>query len=362
MLNLLFGRALWRWLEGLADDQPAKAPEGPPPPPVTVEVSPLADVIAQTDRVQSGEWVTPKVERAAMGCLFEVYLAGHDREGLVGAGNEALEEVERLDRQLSHYRADSDISRLNAHAADQWVRLEPRLYELLKRSAELSAETDGAFDIASLPLLRAWGFHTGEHRVPSDEELAALLPSIGSANVEFDDEDRLVRFLAPGVEIGLGAVGKGYAVDEAVETLRFYHVDHAVVHGGQSTIYALGAAPEEDAWPFTLHDPRDRETPIAEVRIRDEALSTSAATEQAFEAGGQRFGHIVDPRTGRPASACLSVWVIAPSAELSDALSTAFFVGGPDLAERYTRAHPGVRALLVLDAGAGEIDVRRYGL
>ena len=354
MIRFLLGRALWRWLERLGEEEP------PRPPRVSVEVRPLADAETPTEQPRTGDWVFPRVQGASMGCLFEIYLAGVDREALEGAAHEALEEIERLDRQLSHYRDDSDIARLNAHAADQWVRLEPRLYNLLRRCAALSAATDGAFDISTLPLLRAWGFHDGAHRVPSSEEIASLLPLVGMRNLEFDDEERLVRYCAPGVEVALGAVGKGYAIDEAVTTLRFYRVNRAVIHGGRSTVYAIGAPPDDEAWRFTIKDPRDHRTPLEEIGLRDAALSTSAATEQRFEADGVEFGHILDPRTGHPASRCLSVSVVAPSAELSDALSTAFYVGGPELAERYTREHPEVRAILVLPSDRG-VDVRRYG-
>lgn len=355
MLKLLLGRALWRWLERLADEEP------PRPPAVSVEVQPLAEVRLQQEPAAAGALVYPKVARAAMGCLFEIYLVGADRVALEGAAGEALDEIERLDRQLSHYRDDSDIARLNAHAGSMWVRLEPHLYDLLRRCAALAEETEGAFDITTLPLLRAWGFHDGRFRVPDDEEIAALLPLVGPGNVEFDDEDRLVRYRAPGVEVALGAVGKGYAIDAAARILGFYRVGRAVIHGGHSTIYAIGAPPGEEAWSFTLKDPRDRETPIEEVRLRDAALSTSAATEQRFEAGGVRYGHILDPRTGRPAQSALSVSVVAPTAELSDALSTAFFVGGPGLAERYTRDHPEVRAIVVMQAEDGGIEALRFG-
>src|SRR5205823_5711003 len=116
-------------------------------------------------------WVYPKVERPAMGSQFEIYLAGIDREALIAAGEQALDDIERLDRQLSHYKEDSDTSRLNANAVEHWVRLEPRMYQLLKRCAELHFETDGAFDITTGPLTKAWGFYRGEGRIPSEDEI-----------------------------------------------------------------------------------------------------------------------------------------------------------------------------------------------
>src|SRR5439155_4746009 len=142
----------------------------------------------------------------------------------IAAGESALDEVERLDRQLSHYRDDSDVARLNANATTQWVRLEPRLYQLLKRCYDLSVETEGAFDITAGPLVKAWGFFRGEGRIPPDDEIAALLSEIGTQRVRLDPARSAVRFASPGLEVSFGAVGKGYALDAAVEILRFYGV------------------------------------------------------------------------------------------------------------------------------------------
>jgi thiamine biosynthesis lipoprotein len=295
-----------------------------------------------------------RVARAAMGCLFEIYLCGDDPERLEGAAGEALAEIERLDRQLSHYQDDSDTARINALAASEWVRLEPALYRLLERCTVLSRSTDGAFDITTGPLEKAWGFYRGEGRVPPDDEIAALRSRTGMQRVRLDPDRSAVRFEAPGMELTFGAIGKGYALDAAAEILRFYDVESAVLHGGRSTIYALGAPPGAESWEFTLRDPRDRETPLKTVRLRDQVISTSGDYEQCFEADGTRYSHILDPRTGSPAQGMHSVWVIAPSAADSDALSTAFFVLGPDRAREFCRRRPELEVVMVGASEEGE--------
>ena len=310
------------------------------------------------DDDQRAELATPRLYRAsreAMGCLFEAYLAGYDRTALEGAAEQALDEVERLDRQLSHYREDSDIARLNQHASAQWVRLEPSLYALLVRCRDLHRASQGAFDIAVQPLLEAWGFHTGDHRVPPDEEIAELLRRCSTDLIDWDDDDHLVHFSAPGMAISLGAIGKGYAVDSAVEFLRFYCVESGVVHGGTSTIYALGKPPDADAWDFTVRDPRDGATPIATLRLQDQAVSTSSAREQHFAADGRLWGHILDPLTGRPAAGVLSTTVVSASAELSDALATALYVAGPAGLDWLAGAAPEVRVIMVIDTQDGAV-------
>jgi thiamine biosynthesis lipoprotein len=348
MLRFLFGRALIRWLEGMAPEEHTTAPE-PEPAPVPAPPPP--------------EPVFPRVQCRAMGSLFEIYFAGTDREAMVSAGEEALDEVERLERQLSHYLGDSDVSRLNTYAAEQWVRLEPKLYSLLRRSADVSAETSGAFDITAGPLVKAWGFFRGEGRVPTEDEVAAALENVGSNRILFDDEDHLVYFTVPGLQINLGAVGKGVAVDAAAETLRFFGVENAVIHGGGSTIYAMGDAPdsEQRGWRFDVKDPRDAETVLETVWLKDEAISTSGNYEQFFEVEGVRYSHIIDPRTGRPTQGMMSASVIAPVAEETDALSTAFFVMGREATEEYCKTRPNIRVILIEEAESGDIRVSRIG-
>jgi thiamine biosynthesis lipoprotein len=366
MFSYLFGRAFVRWLEKLGEEEPeepkaAAYRPGPTPEVSLAQRAPVSGAPSSDRPTAMSEWVFPCVQRVAMGSLFEIYLAGRDRESLVGAAEEALEEVERLDRQLSHYREDSDISRLNQHATRQWVRLEPRLYHLFKRCAALSEATEGAFDITTDPLTRLWGFYRGEGRIPSEEEIRAALENVGMYRILFDDEDHLIYFTAPQLSLNLGAVGKGYAIDCAVETLRFYHISNAVLHGGQSTIYALGAPPDADAWEFILRDPRDHETPVETVYLRDQAISTSGSYEQFFEAQGVRYSHIIDPLTGAPTQGMLSVSVIAPSAADSDALSTAFFVLGPEGARDYCRAHPDIRVIMMQEQADKTLEITRIG-
>jgi len=354
MLNFI-GRTLLRWLEQWSKEETDR----PPAPPVLR--APAEPLTSPDEKSKEGSFVFPRVQRPAMGCLFEIYLAGTDRVSLLGAANEALDEIERLDRQLSHYRDDSDIARLNAYAAQQWVRLEPRLYQLLKHCAALSVETEGAFDITAGRLVKAWGFHHGTGRIPPADEIAEILQGIGANRILFDEEDHLVYFTSPQVEINLGAIGKGYALDEAADVLRFYGVQSAVLHGGQSTIYALGAPPGAEGWEFTIKDPRDKTTVLQSLLLRDEALSTSGSYEQFFEANGVRYSHLLDPRKGYPTQGMLSVSVAAPSAAISDALSTAFFIQGRAWTEAYCHAHPELCVVMMEEVGGGEVMVSRFG-
>jgi thiamine biosynthesis lipoprotein len=290
-------------------------------------------------------WV--KVQRSAMACRFEVTLGSEDARHVEDA-RAALDEVDAIEAVLTWFRDTSELQRVNREAAAGPVAAGPILFGLLERCRELHALTGGAFDPASTALSRCWGFLAREPRLPSEEALAEARARSGFDKVELDSASCTVRFTAPGVEISFGAVGKGYALDRIARSLRERGVPRALLSAGGSSQLAWG---DED-WELTL-EPGRRE--IARLALRDAALSTSAAGEQHFEEGGRRYGHVLDPRSGRPAEGVRSASVVASDAATADALSTACLVGGPDLACRVCAIRPGTLALLVLDEHPDEI-------
>ena len=292
------------------------------------------------------QWV--RVQRRAMACSFEITL-DHADARWVPAAQAALNEVAAIEAQLTVFRDTSAIADLNRRAADADVVCDADLFTLLSRCDELSGLTGGAFDITSTPLSRCWGFLRREGCVPSDADLAAARAIAGSHHVQFDRARSSIRFDRRGVELNLGAIGKGYALDRVADLLRRRQVTRALLSAGRSSLLAIGGA--DRGWPIDIVSPR-RARPIARVWLRDAALGTSGAGEQFVIADGRRFGHVLDPRSGRPAEGWLSASVIGPSAADADALSTAFLVGGPRLASDYCDRHPGVMALLTPDDGS----------
>jgi len=292
----------------------------------------------------SGYW--QRVSRAAMACRFEVTLPLEDQAG-VSAARQALDEVDRLEDQLTIFRENSEVSFINREAATNPVRVEQSLFSLLLLCRELCRETGGAFDITSGRLSRCWGFLRRQGRIPEPDEIEGARALIGGDKLLFDYESRAIRFARPGVEINLGSVGKGYALDRVAAVIR-KSVRAALLSAGSSSILAIGGA---KGWTVGVRHPGDKERRLAVAQLRDAALSTSGGEEQFFEYGGKRYGHIIDPRAGWPADRVASVTVIAQSAAVTDALATAFYVGGPELAASYCDAHPGVLALM-LESGA----------
>ena len=191
----------------------------------------------------------------AMATRFEIVLAGHDPVRLRAAGEEALHEIGRLEAQLSLYRPESEIAEVNARAAREPVRVSPRVFALLQQAERLSRESNGAFDITIAALVRCWGFRDGQGTMPDPGDLARAREQTGMHLVHLNPEDGTVHFLREGVMLDLGAIGKGYAVDRAVEILREAGVTSALIHGGTSTVYALGRPPEAEFWKVAIAKP-----------------------------------------------------------------------------------------------------------
>lgn len=294
------------------------------------------------------EYSLLRVSRRAMAADFEVLLPFGSRSGLE-AGEAALDEIDRLEDQLTVYRDHSEVSRLNQAAAMAPVPVEDSLFELLVLARRIHEETDGAFDVTAGALIKAWGFFRRQQRLPSEDERLHALESVGMRHVVLDPATRSVRFLRRGLQINLGSIGKGYALDRAAEVLRRdWKISSALLHGGHSSVYAMGRPPADSrGWAVGIRHPWDVEKRIAVVRLGDRALGTSAATFQYLEWAGRKLGHILDPRSGWPAEAVASASVLAPTAAEADALATAFFILGVDWARAYCERRPDIAAVLL---------------
>jgi len=294
------------------------------------------------------------ISRRAMACEFSILLPPHYMNAWV-AGESALAVIDDLEDLLTVYRGDSLMAYVNQNAASGPVRVDERLYLLLKRSAEIHEQTGGAFDVTAGALIKAWGFFQGPRRVPSEAQRADALARTGMRHVELNDEDRTVRYRMPGLEINFGSIGKGYAIDRAVARVREeFGIDCLLMQGGLSSLYATGSPGEnERGWLVGVQDPFDLRRRIATIRVRNRGMGTSGTANQYFEAGGRRYGHVLDPRSGEPADELGSVTVLAADAATADALSTAFFVSGLDKTAEFCQNHPDVAALVVLKPGSG---------
>ena len=298
--------------------------------------------------VASGHWL--RVHRRAMACRFEITLPAADRV-FVPAAIRALDEIDRLEQDLSVFIPTSTISGVNRDAANGPVAVPAYLAQLLADCQSVYRDTDGAFDVTTTPLSRCWGFLRREARVPRLEAIEDACRQVGFGAVHVSSDPPSVAFSRPGIEVSFGAVGKGCALDRARSVLCASGVQHALLSAGGSSIVALGSP--GDGWVVDVVSPLRPGRPIATLSLRNAALGTSGAGEQFVVQDGRRYGHVIDPRTGWPVHGTLSASVVASDAAHADALSTAFLVGGIDLARRYCSEHPAVLALITPDDGSG---------
>ena len=283
-----------------------------------------------------------------MACVYAIEAYGPDAAALPRIVEDAFDEVDRIDRLMSHYKPDSPLSRINREAAGRPVKVEPELFDFIADAMRYNRESGGAFDITVGPLMKAWGFFRGDGRKPSDAELAAARRHVGAAHVVLNHADRTIAFDQPGVELDLGGIAKGYAVDRVVALLKARRIAAALVSSGGSTIYGLGAPPNRQGWKVAIEDPIDARKAALTVTLKDRAVSIAGRSEKSFESGGVRYSHIMDPRTGWPVQGVLTVAVLANTGTAGDALDDALFVMGPERSRAYLKTLPGTEALFFL--------------
>jgi len=258
---------------------------------------------------ECGAGVPPAVSivhrtRPAMGTLFEAILCGEDEEHLTAVADSILDEVQRIERLLSRFDPRSEISRINRLASQEPLLVDHEVAALLQMCFDANRRTHGAFDI------------TASAGAPACRE---------AAPTQFDAARRLVRFTSPSVQLDLGGIGKGYALDCAAELLAEHNVEHALIHGGTSSALARGCDPSGQPWRVALRHPITAEE-VQTIELKDAALSCSAVDEQ---------NDIIDPRTGQPVIASVACAVIAQSATEAEIFSTAFVCLGREQANRF---------------------------
>ena len=293
----------------------------------------------------------------AMACEFEISLNMHQYPQAGSAVSEAFQLLDQLEDQMTVYRSHSEISRINQRAATETVTVEAHLFQLLVEAVQIFEKTGGAFDITAGQLTKLWNFDRRAGRLPLPEEIAATLDRVGCSQLRLDPKTRSIEWKRNGVEINLGGIGKGYALDRIASLLQERGIANFVIHGGQSSVLAHGNSTvieeSEDTqpkhgWTIGISHPTLPDIRLAKIHLRNRALGTSGTARQGFFHQGKRYGHILDPRTGWPATETLSSTVIASSAAHADALATAFYVMSTEEVERFCRLHTETGAVLVL--------------
>lgn len=262
---------------------------------------------------------------------------------------DAEQEIRRLENMLSVTMEESDIMRLNGSAGQEKTEILKDTKTLLQMGKELYTETDGCFNIAISPIVKAWGFTEAEHHVPTQAELDALLPLTDPADIIIEED---TAYLAKeGMAVDLGGIAKGYASDTVAALLRQKGVDSAVFTLG-GNVCAIGTKPNGEQWRTAVANPLDASDYVGLLSVTDACVVTSGGYQRYFEQDGKKYHHIIDPDTGLPAeSGLLSVTIVSENGAKADALSTALFVMGLEEAEAYWKANTDFEVIFVTEDG-----------
>ena len=281
----------------------------------------------------------------SMDTYMEITAYGSSGEA---AAASCRDEIYRLEALLSVTDGTSDVGRINASGV---ADVSPDTAEIIEYAKQLGAETGGALDITVYPVLKAWGFTTGDYGIPDGETLNTLLQRVDFTQIQTEDGALPTVTVPSGVQLDLGALAKGYASDKAAGILRDSGVTSALINLG-GNIMTIGGSPNGSPWKIGIRNPFSPDESIGVTEVADKAVVTSGSYERSFTAGGRTYHHIIDPATGYPAeSGLVSVTVIGDSGIMCDALSTALFVMGAEKAAEYHREKGGFDMILVTVEG-----------
>jgi thiamine biosynthesis lipoprotein len=278
-----------------------------------------------------------------MGTEVIIKAVGDKRPEMERAVQDAFDEISRLERMMSNFMPTSELSHINQQAGKAPVPVSRELFSVIQKSLYFSELTEGTFDISFASVGKLWDFRAGI--LPSPEAIARQLPFVDYRKIQMNEKDSSVFLPYPQMEIGLGGIGKGYAVDRAMDVLTKHGIHDAVVMAGGDML--VKGKKGKDLWRVGLRDPDDKNKILAVLPLEDKAVSTSGDYERFFIKDGVRYHHIIDTRTGYPARLCRSVTLLAKDATTTDGLTKGVFILGPERGMALVERIGGVDAIII---------------
>ncbi|WP_093409570.1 FAD:protein FMN transferase [Salegentibacter flavus] len=285
-----------------------------------------------------------------MGSRFDITVVANDSTSANKHIDTAVAEISRIEKLISSWDANSQTSEINRNSGVNPVKVDAELFELIERSIKLSQLTDGAFDITYASMDKIWKFDGSMTLMPSEKEIKASVAKVGFRNIVLDRENKTVFLKLEGMKIGFGAIGKGYAADKAKALLISKGMPAGIINAS-GDMNTWGKQPNGKEWKVAITNPMDKNKVFALLPVTNGAVVTSGDYEKYVNLQGKRYTHIIDPRTGYPASGIISVTVFAPKAELADALATSVFVMGKEAGLDRINQLPGIECIIIDDRG-----------
>ncbi|MEJ7692507.1 FAD:protein FMN transferase [Daejeonella sp.] len=285
-----------------------------------------------------------------MGSRFDITIVAGNTLAADAYIDTVIKEVSRIENLISDWRPHTQVSEINSNAGIRAVKVDREVFELTERALQLSKITKGAFDISFAAMDRIWKFDGSMKTMPSPEAIKKSVMKVGYKNIILDKANSTVFLKLRGMKIGFGALGEGYAADKCRDLMIARGVQAGIVNGS-GDMRAWGRNPNGEPWKIGVTNPADINKLFVILPLKDEAAVTSGSYEKYVVFDGKRYAHIINPKTGYPASGLSSVTVIGPGAEFANGLSTSVMVLGRKKGLRLLNSFPDYRAILISDNG-----------
>lgn len=285
-----------------------------------------------------------------MGSRFEITVVANDSTEANNYIDLAVGEITRIEKLISSWDPASQTSEINRNAGIKPVKIDKELYNLIGRCFEISKLTDGAFDISFASMDKIWKFDGSMTEIPSEEATKQSVTKVGYQNTILDPENVTVFLKLEGMKIGFGGIGKGYAADKAKKLLMEKGVISGIINAS-GDMNTWGKQPNGEFWKVAITNPMDKNKAFALLPLKDNAVVTSGNYEKYVTFNDIRYTHIIDPRTGYPATGIISATVFPPKAEIADALATSIFVMGKDVGVDFINQLPKIECIVIDEKG-----------
>ncbi len=285
-----------------------------------------------------------------MGSRFEITVVANDSVEANNYIDMAVSEITRIEKLISSWDPASQTSEINRNAGIKPVKVDEELYNLIRRTIEISNLTEGAFDVSFASMDKIWKFDGSMTEMPSEEAINQSVAKVGYQNIILDPENFTVFLKLDGMKIGFGGIGKGYAADNAKKLLMEKGVSAGIINAS-GDMNTWGIQPNGEFWKVAITNPMDKNKAFALLPLKDNAVVTSGNYEKYVTFNGVRYTHIIDPRTGYPATGIISATVFAPKAEIADALATSIFVMGKDVGIDLVNQLPKIECIVIDEKG-----------
>lgn len=298
-----------------------------------------------------------------MGSRFDITISAKSAQIAEAYIDTAIIEIERIENVISEWRTETLVSEINRNAGIKPVKVTPELFGLTERALGFSKLTDGAFDISFASMDKIWKYDGSMTELPSKESVKKSVAKVGYKNIILDKKNSTIFLKLPGMKIGFGSIGKGYAADKTKELMLSKGVTAGIINAS-GDMNTWGKQPDGNEWTIGITNPMNQNKVFATFPLSGNAVVTSGDYEKFVILDGKKYSHIIDPRTGYPAHGISSVTVFATSAELANGLSTSIMVMGKDAGLNLINQIPGMSCVIVDENGqifySDTIDIKKY--